>query len=558
MEVYMKKEKYMIYFLAVMLLLVGCSRNPSENFDISLNIESHINGSAYTHAKSTLKSEFGEDVKYENEAIISLVSENGEIDDRKIDASDVKIKITDGDGYYADQLLYVGEGLINSWSNGKTTFTLNEGDIVWNQFGYTVDNGGQEWSAIGGDGQGWYGINLAVEGLKYDGKEVEASNIYANVQIFGYDYTSDALELMPQAVSDVKNYFESYEEKTGKDLEINNQPVVVWVGEGEKPILCDDLADDIYIGWPKQTTVETNDVQITLTAKSGSELILTPGQDYEVITHGNQTQIGLNFKYWAYAPVYNKMKIDVLNGTVSEEMDIASVYVNGIQSGGGQDRDGTVVTMTFYGLKEADSLDQYVLPFSYILSYTEDGRTRYVVENEDGSCTLTEDQTAATKYDASMEDLDVQLHEHTVYYTERSLLTLDKEIDGKMMTLNKEYQYGFVFPKDMADVEDGYISGPAMINHKWAWYPGIEKGWKELPIEPIGHRYEMEVARGNTQKFTVSGENLSWEVIGNTSKNTHISEDGLLTVGEDEAAFEFAVTVYDPNGQMASVAIRPK
>ncbi|SER83427.1 hypothetical protein [Streptococcus gallolyticus] len=169
--------------------------------------------------------------------------------------------------------------------------------------------------------------------------------------------------------------------------------------------------------------------------------------------------------------------------TISQTYDIASVYVNMVQSGGGATTvDGTVTAYSYYGIANLDSVNQVMNDATYTL-VSDDGQ--YYVENEDGTSYLTSDESSATIFDASGEDeMNQALLGNVAVMTSRINQTITKTIDHSEITftkkydtsnINKSYQEmreagleaarGYVFPEDS--------QGSSM----WAWQDKFQYGW---------------------------------------------------------------------------------
>lgn len=102
---------------------------------------------------------------------------------------------------------------------------------------------GREWSCFGGDGAGNYYFNLQVSGILYDGTEIPSQIIPVHVYIYG---------------------------RSATDLAVMNfgtlSPAWKWNGTSDKPILCDDTADEFEVNWPAGvdgSAVKTDDFIVT-------------------------------------------------------------------------------------------------------------------------------------------------------------------------------------------------------------------------------------------------------------------------------------------------------
>lgn len=420
-----------------------------------LTIQSDIYGDAFTNGYSTQKAEDGTGVVYaeDSSAVFTLLFADGTpADDSLIDASEAKITLLEGDGYYPTQLILRADTLSNAWVDGETTYMLTADDLVWSNGDYPVDNGGREWSGIGGDGSGRYTFNFGVSGIKYDGQEIADATFRVWVYSYGREFSGgtngaagyDEL-MLPEAD------FRALE----NEPEAAAEPVWTWVGEGTMPILCDYLADDFYITWPEgmdASDLTAADVIITLHSEYGDVLTLAPGSDFELDSSENETQIALTLVYWPFAPVYTHMEIIVDAddlGSPSASYDIASVYTHMVQTGGGMDRDLTVVAYNFLGIENLIAWEQVVTPATYMYAYkSPDAGARdpweyYYAEDASGMPYITENAEEAMIYDANGPDeRNLVLEDHTVFITGRVADPMEITIDGEDYTLTKAYSGG--------------------------------------------------------------------------------------------------------------------
>lgn len=551
----------------LMLFCLAVSASPVP----ALEIESSLQGSAYTNGKSTLKYHLNTSVSYEGEAVLTLVLSDGSaVDDSKIDITKASVALVPGDGYYPDEYIFLKTSLDGEWENGSCSYTLQEGDLELDLSKYPLLDldSGREWSCLGGDGHGNYSFNLEVSGIVYDGTEVESKTFRLPVSIYGYDYTGDAVSLYgSEGTPLTEPVFSSLEEKTGEKKEASSEPIFTWVGAGELPILCDSLEDDFYITWPEGAEA-SSDVTLTLTGKYGDSLTLTPGKDYFVSSSGSETQIALTYQNWAFTPVYSKLLIDA--GGASAVYDIASVYVyEAQQGGGGKTVDGTVTAYSFYGLKNLESWEQLIGTPAYLLQCRINGIVYYYAE-KDGEAYLTDKATEGVLFEA-VEERDPQLHGNTLYITTRlDLKQVEKEVAG-MTVLFQQYYPGWDFPLPAGsllnptlcdpslEAEEGYVipwgTSNWITNEKWAWQKGIEEGWRTIEVSPYQGKFEWKVAKGGTEQFTPAREVESWEIFGDVSVGTYVTQDGLLTVSPVESHPSFAVTVTDKDGNYGTVTI---
>ena len=553
------------------VLMAGCSTAETADTDqtdgtVTAEAVSTLYGSAYTNGKSTLKKEYGIDVEYgeDSKAVITLTAENGTIDDSKIDSSKAVVTLEDGDAYDPDDFVFSGDGLDGKWKNGTYVYRLKTGDIEPSNFGYEVDNGGNEWSALGSDGKGLYYFNLKVSGIEYDGQEIDPLMMRANVQIYGYDYTADAADMYTE-LPKVENTFEPLADAP----QVSEEPVFTWVGEGEKPILCDALADSIYITWPQSYKAENladKDVKITLTGEFGDELVLEPSTDYSVVYEEGSTQIGINYQYWAFAPVYTDMNVTVDHNAVegmaedlSESYEIASVYVNPIQYGGGMDSEGTVIVQQLNGFSDETTIEEAGDIFYYILTTVVDGKDVYLAEDENGNVSLTPVRPTAKFFMSDADHVNAQQIGNKLFFTEHNSETEDAEVDGVTYTFNRLYGVVSVGDTSSRSLMPGYVwSENIQEHHKWAWQSGLKEGWTAINITPMEGRYTWAVEKGSEEAFSSDSEKAVWSVLGAASADTSVDENGTLKIGSDESASSFALIATDQAGHYGALTIYPR
>ncbi|KAJ5552407.1 hypothetical protein N7494_001785 [Penicillium frequentans] len=533
-----------------------------------LSIVSNITGSAYTHAKSTLKEMFGVDVTYNADTHAKLLLELPGLEDSKIGFDNATVTLADGDGYYTSEYILKSDKLTGSWINGGTTYSLQQGDMVINTGDYLIKDtdSGREWSCLGGDGRGNYIFNLEVAGITYNGLPVAAQTFRTHVYIYGYNYTSDALTKYGAGTT-VQAVLEPLSKKVDNPPKRGNVPVYTWVGNGDKPNLADAQADDVYITWPAGTDaskIEADDVQIILSSEQGDRLALEASNDFVISTSSSETQIAITLQNWPFEPVYTKMTITVnggnLKGTkqsaasLTKTYDIASVYVYlAQQGGGGTTIDGTVTAYSFYGLANLTQVSQIAEGANYTLGTTIDGMQKYYAETANGSGILVNTTTAADVYDGSgVEDMNVQLIGNTVYITTRVNATATEKVNGLPVTFTKTYAGGATLSPDAASPylsgQPGYVlnktSDSWIYHEKWAWQSSIAAGWGGIDIQPYTGKFEWSLAKGASQQFNSSAPSVTWNLIGNISNGTTISSNGNLTIANDETADSIAVVVH--------------
>ncbi len=421
-------------------------------------------------------------VSYVGEATITLEGED--VDDSLIDASAAVVSLTEGDGYYPDELILSRTTLDGTWEGGSCTYALSEGDLTWNMGDYplTDENSGREWSVFGGDGNGCYTFNFEVSGITYDGTEVDPVTFPVQVYIWGRDATDlmDEFNATPDPVGEASN----------SGVTPTNEVQWVWLGDGDKPVLCDEGADDFFVVWPEGTDasgVTSEHVSVTLSSAYGDTLELTRDEQFEVFASETETQVAVTFMNWPYTPVYTTMTISIDADDLEAEQtfDVASVFVYMVQQGGGGVTvDGTVTAYSYYGFSNLDDVEKILDPASYTLSVERDGETWYYVEGEDGTGSLTQDDEEATSYDASGEDeCNEQLVANTALITTRVDQTEDKSVDGESVTFTKEYNTSVT--KDAAAAIEaglepaaGYAIGDEITPHEaWPWQDRFLAGW---------------------------------------------------------------------------------
>ncbi|MCD8336455.1 MAG: hypothetical protein LUD18_04120 [Lachnospiraceae bacterium] len=511
---------------------------------VTASVESCLYGSAYTNGETTLKAEEEiHEVSYEESsyAVITLTTEDGSaIDDSLIDISNAYVTLDDGDGYYVDDLIFDGTALEGEFENGQLTYRLEEGDITWkNPEGYEVDNGGAEWSCQGGNGNGEYVFNLSVHNILYDGEEIEAASFRAVVYIYGREFSSTSSPDNPGGSRWGAGGYDSVElplpeeKELTEEVETSETPVWTWVGADTygKPIICDysyyetdqegnttdfyDATDNFYISWPEgidASALTDADVTITLYSAYGDEYVLTPNTglktveengeeiadgEYSVFAGEKTTQIAVNMVYWSYTPVYTTMSIVVntenvsgYDTEVSYETAIGSVYTYMVQTGGGYDRTGTVTIQMLFGIENIDEIEYSDISGEtngYYYAYEEgEGMQKeelaYLIENEDGTYTVTENKEEATTYD---EDRAPALIGNYLCQTGYPV-TIECEYNGETVEFSKTYSGNIMV--QVPDLEttnlvaaDGYVLSQSMMwgeHMRWSWLYFNGVGWK--------------------------------------------------------------------------------
>lgn len=301
------QSKVFSFVLALVLMLSATTFFASAESTPMLTVESDLRGSAFTNARSTLKRELGIEVEYDTDsaAVFTISLPNGEaVDDSKIDSANATVSLVDGDGYYPSEFIFSAAMLDGEWQNGQYRYTLKAGDLEWFVDDYAVDNGGREWSCLGGDGQGHYYFNLLVSGIVYDRQVLEDQMFRVEVYIFGNNYSASAAGMYQEAVSVTTDFAPLNTKATSPEPQADTL-VWTWVGEGDVPVLCDALADDFYITWPDSvdaSKLTAEDISIVMTNSYGDAYSLVPGSDYQVNPSESETQIAVTMIYWPSHP----------------------------------------------------------------------------------------------------------------------------------------------------------------------------------------------------------------------------------------------------------------
>lgn len=270
-----------------------CIRERGAGDTPELKITSGIYGTADTGNKSTLKKtlkktegpgdiniyhydDTSKRVVYPEGTIIeldpvtftgyALLDLGDDIDDSKIDSSKAVVEIAPGDGYLPEELSLSKTSLDGSWSSGKLTYALEANDLSWNMDGYPLadENSGREWSCFGGDGNGCYTFSFRVRGLLYDGSEIPAQTFPVQVYIWGRDATD-----MAQKYSSIPQITAA---EAASGIAPTSETQWSWIGDGDKPCLCDQKVDNFYAVWPEGSDasgISQTDVSVTLYSQYG-------------------------------------------------------------------------------------------------------------------------------------------------------------------------------------------------------------------------------------------------------------------------------------------------
>ncbi|WP_455442290.1 hypothetical protein [Streptococcus parasanguinis] len=398
------------------------------------------------------------------------------VDGKKVDSSLVnnsaaKVTLADGDGYYTTDYVYSDKGLSNKIKNASINYSIKPEDLQITNSGYVLgeNGGGRGWSELGGDGNGNYNLNFELSGLKYNGLPISNKTFKAHIYCYGRTFKVDNGSI----------YATSY---------------LKWSTDSENnlPNLADQYSDNLILSWANginASKLSEDDVTLTLESENGDTLKLERGTDFTLETSKSKTIIVVNYTYWANAPVYTKLKVDVDSekldwddrqykiSKISHSYDIASVYVYNVMAGG---QTGTQ-TWTVYGLDGLTDWQQLFNRPTYTLSYTDtDGKIRYYSEANNGSFV---DEANATTFDASG-DVKIALKNNTGYFTRQFDQTEDKTIGGTTYTFKKVYSRAEAAIKNPNDIQKvtvkaGYIIGDSWEDHlRWPWQNFINKGYK--------------------------------------------------------------------------------
>lgn len=526
----MKKSKGIAFLCAALLLLglAGCKNaeepQPDDGYsrEAFVAVESDLYGWGETNGGTCIPRESDNDVTYDPDtsAVMTITLADGGVPDAAlIDISGAYVQLDEGDGYYPEDFQFDGTALEGEFVDGVLTYCLHDGDLKWiNDPSYEVRLGGMEWSAQGGDGNGLYTFNLSVRGITYNGKELAPGHFRARVSIYGREFSQDNATWGVATINKLK-FREPQKTPLAGAPEVGKEPVWTWKSDAgyDRPVLCDfpqedyDAADNFYISWPAgadASALTADDITITLTGKYTDIYpedcyVLTPNTgmvtldngeqmpdgDYSVFSDKDTTQIAVNMIYWPYAPVYTTMTISVntdgvtgYDGTAENTWDIASVYTYRVQTGGGSNQDGTVTCQSIYGVENIHDIgidDLANISGAYSYSYSKDGNKAWLIENSDGSFTVTTDEAEATVY----EDTDPQLLGHVLYSTQNQVKAEfnDASVTFKM---NPSCTVRRADPQETALVPaEGYALSQAIggwgDHMNWPWLNFVNQGWRE-------------------------------------------------------------------------------
>lgn len=406
-----------------------------------------------------------------NQITFKFTVDGKQVDSSLVNNSTAKVTLADGDGYYTTDYVYSDKGLSNKIKNASINYSIKPEDLQITNSGYVLgeNGGGRGWSELGGDGNGNYNLNFELSGLKYNGLPISNKTFKAHIYCYGRTFKVDNGSI----------YATSY---------------LKWSTDSENnlPNLADQYSDNLILSWANginASKLSEDDVTLTMESEYGDTLKLERGTDFTLETSKTKTIIEVNYTYWANAPVYTKLKVDVdsdkLNwddrqykiSKISHSYDIASVYVYNVMAGG---QTGTQ-TWTVYGLDGLTDWQQLFNRPTYTLSYIDtDGKIRYYSEANNGSFV---DEANATTFDASG-DVKIALKDNTGYFTRQFDQTEDKTIGGTTYTFKKVYSRAEAAIKNPNDIQKvtvkaGYIIGNSWEDHlRWPWQNFINKGYK--------------------------------------------------------------------------------
>lgn len=405
------------------------------------------------------ESQKGEFVLTEDTVTVALKLDG--IDDSLIDSSASVVRLLEGDGYYLTDYHFEDDVLSGAWSGGETTYTVSS------------ERFGGNFSELGGDGNGNYYANIGVSGLTYNGLPLAEATFRVHVYAFGRTFT---IESNGSLINDT-------------------QPLWTTTAENNIPVLCDAYPDYLNITWPidfDASALTAEDFTLTMRGDYGDELVLEPGTDFTVETDRDQTEIAVNYIYWANIPVYKTLRVEVNTENltwdaqkytvteISHDYDIASVYTYYIMSGGMQ---GTQ-KWTYYGVDGLTEWAQaFVIP-TYTLTYTdESGVVSYYTEDENGNGMFTDAADDAMEFD-SQEDNHCQVVDNTGSFERVYDQTAEVEVDGVTYTLDKAYANADNMPLNPADctgltAQPGYVIGDSWEMHgRWPWQTFVNTGFQ--------------------------------------------------------------------------------
>ena len=378
------------------------------------------------------------------------------LDDSLIDASGASIELLPGDGYKLYEVSFEAGALGETWTEGKAD--------------YTMGNIGGVFSPQGGDGNGHYDFRIGIDGIRYNGLPLAQAVVRTDFYSFGRTFSVE-----------------------GGSLILNTEPV--FTSEDEIPVICDAYPDVVSAQWPiafDASGVTAQDVRVTLISTYGDELVLEPEQDYTVASSVNRTDVTLNYIYWAYAPVYTTLRVEISteNATWNEQMyapkasfthdyAIASVYAYSVMSGGPS---GTQA-WTYFGFENLTDSHQVYREATYTLEAVDaEGNVFFYGEDAQGNGIRVSTQAEAVAFNCD-EECNVHLEGDTVYYSRLFDQTEEKVVDGETIVFTKTYYSCESLPRPVDELVDvqlapGYALGDSWEDHlKWPWQSFVGVGY---------------------------------------------------------------------------------
>ena len=378
------------------------------------------------------------------------------LDDSLIDASGARIELLPGDGYKFYEVNFEAGALGETWTEGKAD--------------YTMGNIGGVFSPQGGDGNSHYDFRIGIDGIRYNGLPLAQAVVRTDFYSFGRTFSVE-----------------------GGSLILATEPV--FTSEDEIPVICDAYPDVVSAQWPiafDASGVTAQDVRVTLISTYGDELVLEPEQDYTVASSVNRTDVTLNCIYWAYAPVYTTLRVEISTGnaTWNEQMyapkasfthdyAIASVYAYSVMSGGPS---GTQA-WTYFGFENLTDSHQVYRDATYTLEAVDaEGNVFFYGEDAQGNGIRVSTQAEAVAFNCD-EECNVHLEGDTVYYTRLFDQTEEKVVDGETVVFTKTYYNCESLPRPVDELVDvqlapGYALGTGWEDHlKWPWQSFVGVGY---------------------------------------------------------------------------------
>ncbi len=388
---------------------------------------------------------------------VKLILSLDALDDTKIDAENASIELLDGDGYYTYQYVFDQGSLDEKWENGETAYRFGDMSGIF--------------SPQGGDGNGHYRFRIGISGLKYNGLPLSTAIVKTDFYTFGRTFSVD-----------------------GGSIIRNTEPE--WTSSAETPVLCDAYPDSFSVAWPiayDAQGVTPEDVTISLMSEYGDVLTLQAGKDFTVASQKSLTEIEVSYIYWAYAPVYTTMHVEIANTHVScdelmyvkpeafvHDYAIASVYAYSVMSGGPT---GTQ-SWTYFGFANLTEASQVFKPATYTLTTTnENGDTSYYGEDANGNGILVATAAEAVLFNCD-EECNVHLEGQTVSYDRLYDQTADKQVGDATITFTKAYTTAETLTKAISELDNlellpGFALGESWEDHlKWPWQSFIDEGFK--------------------------------------------------------------------------------